>query len=352
MAASPELHVVTGANGYIGSLLCRALAGQGHRVRGIDITEGNQTGAAIDFRTCDVTNAEKTAAACAGAAAIYHTAALVPISRHARSRLWQVNHGGTVNVLRAAARAGARRFCYLSSSAVFGVADDSRPHIAAESPHSPVEPYGRSKAAAETYLLTECARLGVRLAIVRPRTILGRERLGLFHLVFNQIRRGKNVYLIGEGLNRLQFTHVDDVVEVMVAAVRHGKSGIFQVGASDFGSVKEDLAALAAHAGSKSKIICLPSRPAIGLLRALDLLRLSPLSGWHYLTSHKTFVLDTSRTREELAWTPKMSNFEMLAESYDWFAGLPAAPAFEGAHAHRPSPHRSAAKQRLLRFLP
>ena len=63
----------------------------------------------------------------------------------------------------------------------------------------------------------------------------------------------------------------------------------------------------------------LPVSVTIFILRVLDLLRLSPLGPWHYLTYHKPFYFDISKTKQALEWRPKYSNKDILIESYEWY---------------------------------
>jgi nucleoside-diphosphate-sugar epimerase len=114
---------------------------------------------------------------------------------------------------------------------------------------------------------------------------------------------------------------VEDLVEAVVrsfdAAGVVGEA--LNVGATEFGTVREDLGALIAHAGSRSRLTPVPVRPAEAALRALELLRLSPLAEWHYRTAHKDSFVSTEKAQRLLRWQPRLSNAQTLCETYDWY---------------------------------
>ena len=122
---------------------------------------------------------------------------------------------------------------------------------------------------------------------------------------------------------------------------------MFNVGAAEFGSLREDLGALIAHAGTKSRIKSLPAPLAIGALAALDKLRLSPLGPWHYLTYHKPFYFDIKPTMDALGWKPKYGNVSILTGAYDWFVSQLKETQSPG----RMSFHKQPVKQGILRIL-
>ena len=83
--------------------------------------------------------------------------------------------------------------------------------------------------------------------------------------------------------------------------------------------MREDLGALIAHAESLSRLQPVPAKPAELALRALELLRLSPLAEWHYKTAHKDSFVDVTKAQRLLGWRPRLSNREALIETYEWY---------------------------------
>jgi nucleoside-diphosphate-sugar epimerase len=221
-------------------------------------------------------------------------------------------------VLAAAADAGVRRVVLVSSTAVYGV---PKVHpIREDDPLVGVGWYGESKIEAEE-VTRDFGRRGLEFAIVRPKTFVGPERLGVFEILFDWVRDNRRIYMLGDGTNRYQLLDVGDLVDaILLAAERPEAAGeTLNVGAKEFGTVRSDLRALIDHAGSASRLTRIPVRPAEVALRGLELLRVSPLAEWHYKTAHRDSFVDVSRAEQLLGWAPRYSNAESLCRTYDWY---------------------------------
>src|SRR5207248_446691 len=249
-----------------------------------------------------------------GADVVVHAAAALPIQA-SRGAIRSVNVGGTENVLRAARDAGVRRVVFISSTAVYGVPE--KHPIEEDDPLVGVGSYGESKIDAEAL----CRVAAVETTIIRPKTFVGPERLGVFEILFDWIREGRRIYILGQGHNRYQLLAVADLVDAIVRAAATPKAAgeTFNVGATEFGTVRSDLQALIDHAGSSSRLQPVPVKPAVLALRALELARLSPLAEWHYKTAHKDSFVDVSKAQRLLGWQPRLSNREALIRTYDWY---------------------------------
>ena len=125
-----------------------------------------------------------------------------------------------------------------------------------------MEAYGHAKLAAEWACLA-AARDGLDVSIVRPRTILGHGRLGIFGILFDWIADGKDPIVLGDGTNRYQFVHSDDLAEVCVRAAAAEGPDIFNVGTDRFGTMRETLGDLCEHAGTGSDGALVAGRPGI-----------------------------------------------------------------------------------------
>src|SRR5206468_1516642 len=148
-------------------------------------------------------------------------------------------------LLRAALEAKVRKVINVSSSAVFG-APKSNP-VTEETPPTPGEAYGRAKLEGEN-LCRRFAREGLDVTIIRPRTIMGHGRLGIFQILFEWIRQGSNVPVLGGGQNRYQFVHADDLAEACILAAARPGPAIYNCGTDRFGTMREALEHLCAHA--------------------------------------------------------------------------------------------------------
>ena len=333
-------HLVTGGSGFLGALIAHRLFGRGETVRVLDIWDDPNRPKGIEFINCDICNREGVAAAMRGVEVVHHNAALVPLTKSG-AKFWEVNVEGSRIVAEEAANAGVKAFIHMSSSAIFGLPEKCP--ITTETPANPAEIYGRAKWAGELAVRGVSERTGLALIVIRPRTILGEGRLGIFQILFDWVREGRGVYVIGSGDIKFQFVHAADLMDAYMLANDLGKPGIYNVGTDRFGTLREVLDSLIEHAKSSSRVRSLPVKPTIWALNALDILGLSPLAPWHYRTYHKDFYFDVEALLR-LGWKPKYSNDEMFRECYDWFDKNYERLAAEKAG----SPHRRPVKEGLL----
>ena len=310
-----SLHLVTGGSGFVGSNIARLLVERREPARALDVWKADDLPEEVEFVEADINDVEAVEKAMYGVTCVHHNAALVPLAK-AGKQYWTVNVEGTRVALEAAARAKVRLFAHMSSSAVFGAPDEMP--VTNDSPRKPVEIYGEAKLAAENLVIT-ASREGLPAAVIRPRTTIGRGRLGIFQILFEWVRDGANVFVIGSGNHKFQFLHVDDLCEVSIQVCLQEKEGLFNLGTDRFGTLRETLENLVHEAGPRSRVKSLPVGPSIGTLTVLDKLGLSPLSAWHYLTYHKAYFFDSEPVYRALNWRPRYSNDEMFLSSYDWF---------------------------------
>ncbi|RAP35592.1 epimerase, partial [Candidatus Marinamargulisbacteria bacterium SCGC AAA071-K20] len=186
-----------------------------------------------------------------------------------------------------------------------------------------------------------CNEGALPLIVIRPRTILGEGRLGIFQILFKWIQEGVNIYIIGKGEHLFQFVHAHDLIDAYMLAMDRKQFGIYNVGTDSFKTLAEDLEDLIAFAKSKSKLRRLPEKLSIFALTVLDFLKLSPLAPWHYLTYHKAFHFDVTPLKE-LGWKPKYSNTQLFEESYSQFLETDLELKKEG------SPHRRILDEKIL----
>ena len=310
------LWAISGGAGFLGLHLARRLLADGHQVRTLDVVplDDSELERSVEELRGDVRDQARVADLVAGADVVVHAAAALPI-RASRDAIRSVNVAGTENVLRAAHHAGARRVVFISSTAVYGVPE--KHPIEEDDPLVGVGWYGESKIDAEAL----CRVAAVETTIVRPKTFFGPERLGVFEILFDWIREGRRIYVLGKGHNRYQLLAVEDLVDALLQAATLPEAAheTFNVGATEFGTVRSDLQALIDHAGSSSRLRPVPAKPAELALRVLELLRLSPLAEWHYRTAHKDSFVDVTKAQKLLGWQPRLSNRDALIETYDWY---------------------------------
>ena len=312
------LYSISGGAGFLGLHLARRLVAEGHQVRTLDVVPLDDAGLehSVEELRGDIRDPDGVRALVAGADVVVHAAAALPIQA-SRASIRSVNVGGTENVLHAAHDAGVRRVVFISSTAVYGVPE--KHPIEESDPLVGVGAYGESKIDAEGL----CRVAAVETTIIRPKTFIGPERLGVFEILFDWIREGRRIYTLGKGYNHYQLLGVEDLVDAIVRGGHEPKAAreTFNVGATEFGTVRSDLQALIDHAGSSSRLQPIPVKPAELALRGLELMRVSPLAEWHYKTAHKDSFVDVTKAQQLLGWQPRLSNRDALIETYDWYLG-------------------------------
>ncbi|MGY8675873.1 MAG: NAD-dependent epimerase/dehydratase family protein [Verrucomicrobiia bacterium] len=325
-------HLVTGGSGFLGNLIARRLLERGEDVKILDIWEDPSRPKEIEYIKCDITDREAVAKAFKGMDIIHHNVALVPLTKSG-DKFWKVNVEGSRVAAEEAAKANVKGFIHMSSSALYGV--PAKCPITAATPIQPIEIYGRGKKAGEEAVREVLDKAGIPLVVIRPRTILGEGRLGIFQILFEWIKEGRNIYVIGSGNIGFQFVHAHDLMDFYMLALDAKKPGGYNVGTPQFGTLREGLENLVKHSGTQSHVRSLPEWLTINTLKFADMLHLSPLAPWHYLTYHKEFHFDV-QPLVDMGWKPKYSNDEMFRESYDWFIeNFDRMKVEKSASAHR-----------------
>jgi nucleoside-diphosphate-sugar epimerase len=326
------LHLVTGGSGFVGSTIARLLSKRGLAVRVFDLWRADDLPTNIEFMQGDINDRAAVSRAMQGVTHVHHNVALVPLAKAGKD-YWKVNVDGTRIALEEAKKAKVQMFAHMSSSAIFG-SPDAMP-ITNATPRLPIEIYGEAKKAGED-LVMQAQADGMGASVIRPRTVIGTGRLGIFEILFDWIRDRANIFIIGDGTNLFQFIHVDDIAEASIQSCLKKVPGVFNVGTDQFGTLRADLEYLCAHAGTGSRVKSLPVMPTMLTLQALDKIGLSPLSPWHYLTYHKPFYFDSEPAYQALGFRPSYGNREMLTTSYDWFIKyFDASRIKEGTSAHK-----------------
>lgn len=336
--------LVTGGAGYFGDLLTRKLLERGYFVRILDINRPADNYPGTEVVQADIRDPDTVLSACEGIDVVFHNAAQVAIAIN-KALLWSVNRDGTNNLLESCARHSVKKVIYTSSSAVYGI-PKANP-VTEEASPTPVEEYGRAKLAGET-LCWEYGRKGMDVSIVRPCTIMGHGRLGIFQILFEWIHQGKNIPVLNDGKNTYQFVHADDLAEACIQASALKGSDTFNCGTDRFGTMRDALQHLCNYAGTGSKVKSLPMWPMVAAMNLSSGLGISPLGAYHASMYGRSFYFDITKAHTRLGWSPRYSNNEMFVESYQWYlANRDAVLAGTGAASH----HRSAVEQGALRIL-
>src|SRR5262249_33862848 len=218
------------------------------------------------------------------------------------------------------------------------------------SPLSRLDVYRSARAEAEK-IASDYSNGTMRIAIVRPKTFIGPGYLSAFAIVFEWIRLGRPVPILGYGKNRYQLVDVRDMAEGIGLLADSDVEGLFYFGGQEFGTVRHDLQLLLDHARTGSRLRTVPKTVARAALRAIELANVVPLSEWHYMNARGSdSVVDISRATQELGWRPERSNARSLIDAYDWYVASMRTTGTARIKFPVPVTHR--ALQYLSRFLP
>ncbi len=333
--------LITGGSGYFGCSLRDQLLARGWTVTVFDLEDAHDRPERVGFVRGDIRDPEAVRSACRGVSVIFHNVAQVPLAKD-RELFWSVNFDGTKNLLDAARAEGVRKVVHTSTSAVFG-APEVNPVDESTEP-SPDEAYGHAKLEGERLVLSRVESGEIEATIIRPRTIVGHGRLGIFQILFDWVESGTNIPVLGRGDNLYQFVHADDLADASIRAAERPGSSVYNIGAERFGTMRETLEALCRHAATGSRVRSIPMAPAVALMRVTSALGLSPLGSYHALMYGRSLYFDVSRAKQELGWQAKWSNEEMICQSYDWYREHKEEVLAPG----QASPHRSAVRQGVL----
>lgn len=334
-------HLVTGGSGYVGNFITKKLSEMGEEIISLDIIKSDFKYNNVEYVIGSVLDKELINSLVSNCDYVHHNAALVPLTKSGND-FNKVNLKGTSIVVNAAIKNNIKHLSHMSSSAVFGLPMELP--LTNLSERKPVEIYGDSKKEAEDLVMSLIAsNPNFSCSIIRPRTILGTDRLGIFELLFRWISKGKDIFVIGDASEPFQFAHIEDIVNASIKSCIKKNKGVFNVGTLKFKSLSEDLESLIEFANTKSRIIHLPESFTINGLKIMDKLNLSPFAPWHYLTYHKPFYFDSSYVYDQLNYLPKGSNIEIMIESYKSYLSN-----LNIEHNSESSPHRTKLKSKFI----
>jgi nucleoside-diphosphate-sugar epimerase len=309
---------VTGGSGFLGINLIRHLLNRGCSVVSYDIApfdypEADKVAGIVG----DVRNAEAVLKAMEGCTAAVHCAAALPL--YSRDDIYSTDVDGAQNVLASAGELGVERVVHISSTAVYGVPD-----------HHPiyetdglvgVGDYGQAKIEAEE-VCAKFRRGGLCVPVLRPKSFIGPERLGVFALLYDWAKDGRGFPLLGNGKNRYQLLDVEDLCDAVWICLTQPCSqvnDVFNIGAAEFGTMREDFQSVLDYAGFGKKIKCFPAGPLVCVLKVLEKLKLSPLYKWVYDTASTDSFVSIEKARKVLGFAPRYSNKDALIRNFRWY---------------------------------
>lgn len=338
--------LITGGSGFLGINLIRHLFNKGFNdivvldIAEFDYPEKNK----ITFILGDIRDKDAVKRAMNGVQLVVHTAAALPLYKD--EDIFSTDIDGTKNLIEEAYARGVERFVHISSTAVYGI-PDHHPLLENDTLQG-VGPYGKAKILAEEACI-EFRKRGMCVPIIRPKSFIGPERLGVFAMFYDWAKDGKGFPMIGNGKNRYQLLDVEDLCESIHLTMTKDKqiaNDTFNIGAKLFTTMKEDYQAVLDVAGFGKTIKPFPAWPMIWTLRVLEAMKLSPLYKWVYETASKDSFVSIEKAERQLGYTPKYSNKDALIRNYRWY--LENLHSFENRSGIS---HRVPWEQGILKFV-
>lgn len=315
-----EKFLITGGSGFLGINLIRFLINKGkNNIVSFDLApfEYNDVENKIKIVKGDIRDIDAVKEVMKDVDIVIHTAAALPLYK--KKDIFSTDIDGTKNLLEESFNNNIDRFIHISSTAVYGIPDHHP--LYEDDKLVGVGPYGEAKILAENVCL-EYRNKGMCVPIIRPKSFIGPERLGVFALFYDWTKDGKGFPMIGSGKNRYQLLDVEDLCESIYLCVIKPKdiaNDIYNIGAKDFTTMKEDYQAVLDYAGFGGKITGFPALPVITGLRILEFLHLSPLYKWVYETASKDSFVSIEKAESKLGFKPKFSNKDALIRNYEWY---------------------------------
>ena len=337
--------LITGGSGFLGINFIRFLLNNGFRnIVSLDLAEFNypEKDKIVAIKG-DMRNKQIVAKCMKDVDWVIHSAAALPL--YSKQDIFSTDIEGTENLLESAWDNNITRFVHISSTAVYGIPNHHP--LFEDDTLEGVGPYGVSKIEAEKICFKFRER-GMCIPVIRPKSFIGPERLGVFALLYDWAKDGKSFPMIGNGRNRYQLLDVEDLCDAIYLTLTGDNTTVndtFNIGAKEFITMREDFQAVLDYAGFGKKIIGFPATPVIWTLRMLEFFKLSPLYKWVYETACEDSFVSIDKAEKQLGFIPKYSNMDALIRNFKWY--LENMDSFQEKTGIS---HRVPWKQGILRF--
>ncbi|MEG8946985.1 NAD-dependent epimerase/dehydratase family protein [Rosettibacter firmus] len=313
-------YLITGGSGFLGINLIRYLLSKNNiKITSIDISDFvySDVKSKINIIKGDIRNSVLVDKILSDVDIVIHAAAALPL--YDKTEIFSTEIEGTKILLDNAKKHRVKKFIYISSTAVYGIPDH---HPLNENDKlSGVGYYGQAKIEAEK-VCSDYRNQGMCIPVLRPKTFIGPERLGVFAILYDWANSGKNFPIIGSGNNKYQLLDVEDLCDAIYSCCTLSSEIVndtFNIGAKEFSTIKEDFQSVLDYAGYGKRIITLPEFPSKTLLKFFELLNISPLYKWVYETISKDSYVSIEKSEKILGFQPKYSNKDALIRNYKWY---------------------------------
>ena len=331
---------ITGGAGFLGANLVRTILAAGDEVVVIDKRSPRWNAANAPTTTADVSDPRAMIGAVEGCDVVIHAAFAPPYA--ASEEQERVNSGGVSTVLDAAAAAGVGRVIVVSSTIVERII--RTPAVRGNGPAGRLATYARTRRDGEAAAL---ARTDLSVGVARPRTLVGSGAVGAFALQFRNIAEGRPVVLLGAATSPYQLLHIADFANALIMFGHSAHVGVLSFGSRSSDPLRDELSALAEHAGTGSQIVTTPAAIGRMIVRGAPRIGLRPLGEiYEAMLEGRAVQVDNMPAERAIGWRPQWSNLDALIDAYDWFLRS------SGEEPNHPIPRSHEIGIRVLSALP
>lgn len=325
MSRAQSTVLVTGANGFVGSALCAALAAAGYRVRAATRTPDQPVDdVSAEWVTVgNIDDATDWGRALQGVEGIVHLAARVHVMRETAAdplaEFRQLNVAATAHVARQAVAAGVRRFVYVSTIKVNGERTEGCAFTSDAVPQ-PEDAYAQSKLEAEQVLRELGERTGLEVVIVRPPLVYGPGVKGNFLSLLRWVNRGLPLPL-ARCANRRSLVGITNLADLLIRCISHPAAAgrVFLAGDGEDLSTPELVRRLARALNRPARLVPVPQ----SLLR-FAARSLGRQGAYERLCG--SLQIDIGDARRLLDWIPPLSVDDELERTARWLHGTDVEP--------------------------
>lgn len=317
--------LITGATGFVGGRLAERLIKEGHEVKAL-VRESsnfkNLKNLGVELIIGDITDTKAVESAVTGVDYIFHIAALFRQAKYPDSIYWDVNVGGTRNIMEAALKHGTKRVVHCSTIGVLSHIEN--PPADETFPYNPGDIYQTTKAEGEKQALIHHSSKGLPVVVIRPAMIYGPGDLRLLKL-FKTIAKKKFI-MIGNGKTLAHFIYIDDLVDsFLLAAEKDNILGeIFIIAGEKPITLNYLTQQIAKECGTKIPSFHIPAKP-IQVLGSICELICKPFGiepplyrrRVDFFTKNRSF--DTTKAKTRLGFIPKISVEEGIKRTLSWY---------------------------------
>lgn len=310
--------VIYGGNGFVGHWLIKKLQKMNYQILSCDLQEDSII-SGVEYQQVDIRDLEQVRHVHLEqddvivnlAANQYHTK--VP-RKNREAYFFDTNTIGAEHIIKAAFEQNCIRIVQFTTDMTYG-----KPQylpVDTNHPQNPFGPYGKSKKAVED-ICKMYREKGMKITIFRPRMINGPGRLGILKKLFWLIERNLPVPTIGNGKNCYQMISVFDCVSAIICAIqRDVPNDEYNLGSQNPPTTRELLCGLIKEVGSKSIVIPTPGKLVKLALACMGFLGFELMYKEQYMIADENYILDISKTQEDLGWQPQYADGDMIIDAY------------------------------------